>query len=80
MDIDKEVASLGEVLVTNDMALAKLIGFVIRELIQADPSVKQRLKMRLIDVAMHPDIDKRDLTTGIAKSVAHSAGMRLPRI
>lgn len=80
MDIEKEVAEIGHVLVTNDLALAKIVGFLMKELIQADPSVKQRLKMRLLDVAMHPDIDKRELTTGIAKAVAQSAGMRLPRV
>lgn len=77
MATEDAVTKLGEITGTNDMALAKLIGFVMRELIDANPAMKLRLKARLYEVAMHDEPEKRELATILVKAVARSAGVRL---
>lgn len=78
MGAREDVVELAEVCAVNEATLAKLIGVVMKELINLNPAAKERLKAQLIELAKHPDERDRELTTQLAKQTARSAGMRLP--
>ena len=78
MGAQEDVVVLAEVCAVNEATLAKMIGVVMKELINLNPAAKERLKAQLIELANHPDERNRELTTQLAKQAARSAGMRLP--
>ncbi len=75
---ESEIDVLADVCAINEATLAKLIGLVIAEIINLDPNAKDRLKAKMLEVAVHPNEDRRELTSQIVKQVARSAGMRMP--
>ncbi len=75
---ESEIDVLADVCAINEATLAKLIGLVIAEIINLDPDAKDRLKAKMLEVAVHPNEDHRELTSQIVKQVARSAGMRMP--
>lgn len=74
---DSEIDALADICALNEATLAKLIGLVMAEVIKLDPDAKERIKTKMLEVAMHPNADNRELTTQIVKQVARSAGLRI---